>query len=832
MSRYIIIVLFVYLIVGQTFSQRLPESQQPVILKPVNHQKDFKTKFRILEQNSFYQSKDQWQTIIDSTWGPGIPYSEKIEIFNRYTQAITSEFDGFNSLQMSQSDWDSLKNAYFVEITDSTSCGAFAALMMHLAGELKDIHTRVDDDSVVSTPLNPGTPLLLISGFFDSIEHFGAVLTVLPDSNLLVLRTVDGHPLNLQPGDIILGYEGKRWKNLIIELLEARIPIYGRWPGAPSAYQEALQISAGMNWHLFDTIDILKYSSGDTIHLSVAPLIDLSEVPMLNNEQVPVPGVPFPDYFDEQYVSSGIIEDSNIGYIYLFEENYISADAQFYEALLPLLDTDGLIIDMRLNFGGWSLFNNSFALLFNENIQTIESVYRCDPPNFDLCAAGDFYLFTIPGNPNTIFDHPIAVLLGPTCVSMGDITAQRLRYHPMAKFFGKPPAASLGDNLYIEDFNGWTLRYSICDQFHVVRPGSYLNREEFPLDIPVWFDPYDVAEGNDTVVEKAIEWMENIAYSHDLTIDKVNVQPGIDSILITTLVENPNRHEISVTTSISNNKDITPDTLILYDDGEHGDREMNDGLWGNYYLPLLEESMYLISVKSEDMADQTQFTLPNVKRFTSAGPVLYNGYFANRLRLTTFTQKFYFKIRLQNLGQQVTVENIGARVNILSADSCFIMEDNYEEFGNIAPGENVDGTVYHTVNIDTSCIEDSSLLLSFNLEIYSNGYMFWTDTFSIDIPVDITEEEFTLPKRYALNQNYPNPFNPVTKINYQLPITNYVELSIYNLLGQKVATLVSEKQKTGYHHVEWDASNHASGVYYYQIKAGEFQDVKKMILLR
>jgi ligand-binding sensor domain-containing protein len=88
------------------------------------------------------------------------------------------------------------------------------------------------------------------------------------------------------------------------------------------------------------------------------------------------------------------------------------------------------------------------------------------------------------------------------------------------------------------------------------------------------------------------------------------------------------------------------------------------------------------------------------------------------------------------------------------------------------------------------------------------------------------------PIDFKLNQNYPNPFNPVTMINYQLPLTNVVDLSIYNILGQKVATLVNEKQKPGHHHVEWDASGFASGVYYYRIQAGKFVDVKKMILLR
>jgi predicted GH43/DUF377 family glycosyl hydrolase len=88
------------------------------------------------------------------------------------------------------------------------------------------------------------------------------------------------------------------------------------------------------------------------------------------------------------------------------------------------------------------------------------------------------------------------------------------------------------------------------------------------------------------------------------------------------------------------------------------------------------------------------------------------------------------------------------------------------------------------------------------------------------------------PRRFFLSKNYPNPFNPTTIINYELPITNDVELSIYNLIGQKVTTLVSGKKNAGYHQVEWDASGFASGVYYYRIEAGEFRDVKKMILIR
>jgi len=96
--------------------------------------------------------------------------------------------------------------------------------------------------------------------------------------------------------------------------------------------------------------------------------------------------------------------------------------------------------------------------------------------------------------------------------------------------------------------------------------------------------------------------------------------------------------------------------------------------------------------------------------------------------------------------------------------------------------------------------------------------------------VDPSESQIL--SKFKLYQNYPNPFNPTTKINYELPITNYVNLSIFNLLGEIVTTLVDEKQNAGYHQVEWDASGFPSGMYYYVLNAGEYRDVKKMVLIR
>ena len=87
-------------------------------------------------------------------------------------------------------------------------------------------------------------------------------------------------------------------------------------------------------------------------------------------------------------------------------------------------------------------------------------------------------------------------------------------------------------------------------------------------------------------------------------------------------------------------------------------------------------------------------------------------------------------------------------------------------------------------------------------------------------------------KSFRLFQNYPNPFNPVTTIGYRLSTVSDVDLIVYDVAGQKVATLVSERQPAGNYTVKWNANNMAAGVYYYKIQAGNFNHVRKMILLK
>ena len=100
-----------------------------------------------------------------------------------------------------------------------------------------------------------------------------------------------------------------------------------------------------------------------------------------------------------------------------------------------------------------------------------------------------------------------------------------------------------------------------------------------------------------------------------------------------------------------------------------------------------------------------------------------------------------------------------------------------------------------------------------------------------DTPSDI-ETESSQVIEYELHQNYPNPFNPVTTIKYEIPVSGFVSLKAFDLLGNEVATLVNENRNAGKLSVEFDADGLSSGIYYYQLLSDEFIRTKKMILMK
>jgi hypothetical protein len=112
-----------------------------------------------------------------------------------------------------------------------------------------------------------------------------------------------------------------------------------------------------------------------------------------------------------------------------------------------------------------------------------------------------------------------------------------------------------------------------------------------------------------------------------------------------------------------------------------------------------------------------------------------------------------------------------------------------------------------------------------------------SNIFTLDTRTTIINEIETIPREFVLFQNYPNPFNPYTKIEYSLPKDSYVELKIFNILGQEVKTLVSQRQSQGIYSIEWDGKtdngiNVVSGLYLYRLQAGKYVSTKKMLIIK
>lgn len=96
----------------------------------------------------------------------------------------------------------------------------------------------------------------------------------------------------------------------------------------------------------------------------------------------------------------------------------------------------------------------------------------------------------------------------------------------------------------------------------------------------------------------------------------------------------------------------------------------------------------------------------------------------------------------------------------------------------------------------------------------------------------LEETQSVIPNQYLLEQNYPNPFNPRTTILYQIAEQGIVELKVYDSLGQLISTLVNKEQSPGHYKAFWNAENVASGIYFYQLKCGNFSEIKKMLFIK
>jgi bacillopeptidase F (M6 metalloprotease family) len=177
--------------------------------------------------------------------------------------------------------------------------------------------------------------------------------------------------------------------------------------------------------------------------------------------------------------------------------------------------------------------------------------------------------------------------------------------------------------------------------------------------------------------------------------------------------------------------------------------------------------------------------------------------------------------------------------NIYSDDEAFVqirvVGGNWETI--LGPYTNTSGGIWSPTYADLSWYADSTVQIAFYFHSggYNNSTGWYIDDINI-MPYIITGTENSIkhkiPKHFQLSQNYPNPFNPSTTIEFNLPKTCEVTLKVFNILGEEVATLVSDRLSAGSYSYEWDASNLASGIYLYRLAAEGYVETKKMMLMK
>ncbi len=287
-------------------------------------------------------------------------------------------------------------------------------------------------------------------------------------------------------------------------------------------------------------------------------------------------------------------------------------------------------------------------------------------------------------------------------------------------------------------------------------------------------------------------------YPYNTQISSHFMRVGIDTLTFNTNIFNPKNHNFLANAIFSSIDSAIIDSVLLCDDGNHADGEAGDGLIGCCIAPQLTENEFIVAIKTVDLDAAYEYVTENTARFTTIGPVVLDRY-----KITssdTFPNpgnRINFQLSLTNKGLTATAKKVTATLRNLDTYAS-IISTVAQEYGDLAPGATYSGISSQRINISSSC--PGNMHARFQLDIASNGYLFWSDTFSVFIyPTSVRELEgkMKVPLEFILYQNYPNPFNPTTMISYVLAKDSHVRLTVCNTLGQVVAVLADGYQTRG-----------------------------------
>ncbi|OIO18371.1 MAG: hypothetical protein COZ80_06550 [Ignavibacteria bacterium CG_4_8_14_3_um_filter_37_9] len=217
------------------------------------------------------------------------------------------------------------------------------------------------------------------------------------------------------------------------------------------------------------------------------------------------------------------------------------------------------------------------------------------------------------------------------------------------------------------------------------------------------------------------------------------------------------------------------------------------------------------------------FPLGDLVRSDSLGIYYYDALDSTDCLVYNYSAELYegYKTGFQSGGDSaiVTLDQIDSSNVFMGKIKTLSFSYNWMIGHSITFGENTGPIIYHTGGDGVSSRTDYELI----------GYKI--DGQIVGSLTGVKNESTTL-DNYWLDQNYPNPFNPTTTISFSLPEGQNVELTLYNILGRKMVMLLNEYKQAGKHKLEFISSGLPSGVYFYQLKAGQFIQTKRLVILK
>jgi hypothetical protein len=318
------------------------------------------------------------------------------------------------------------------------------------------------------------------------------------------------------------------------------------------------------------------------------------------------------------------------------------------------------------------------------------------------------------------------------------------------------------------------------------------------------------------------------AYPSSFTLSDRFVPPNTGTIHFNADIVNYHLQNIQLFSRFFNSDSSIKDSVELFDDGQHSDGSAGDGLYSGSFQTDLEE-IFSTCLVLQNNSNLTRTEYVGKDKFTTIGPVELAYYdITSADTIPNPGDRIRFNFYLKNSSQTATARDIMMILRV--PDSLATPSTSSIEFGDIVPDNPTAGKTQRNFTLSRNFTEYPEDYLPVIMEIASEDYVFWYDTTSIII--GIRKISTDLPSVYELKQNYPNPFNPNTTIEFALPRTGWVTLKVFNVLGQQVTTLVSEKLNYGVYKYEWQANNLPSGIYYCRLQAGEYEQVQQMILLK